>query len=61
MDAKDFAEAKPELRNRLEKLAEELDRYLAGEYGIDPTSQRRTSNGARAISRFTGSPSSTGS
>ncbi len=35
MDAKDFSQAKAELRDRLAKLRAELDRYLAGEYGID--------------------------
>jgi hypothetical protein len=37
MDARDFATAKQELRSRLKKLADELDRYLAGVYGIDPS------------------------
>jgi hypothetical protein len=36
MDARQFAEAKQQLRGRLAKLADELDHYLAGEYGIDP-------------------------
>ena len=36
MDARDFAIAKQELRSRLKKLADELDRYLAGEYDVDP-------------------------
>ena len=36
MDAADFAEAKQELRERLRKLDNELDRYLAKEYQIDP-------------------------
>ena len=35
MDAKDFSDAKDELSNRLKFLSEELDRYLASEYGID--------------------------
>jgi len=35
MDARDFATAKQELRGQLKQLADELDRYLAGEYGID--------------------------
>src|SRR5579883_1820594 len=35
MDAKEFSQAKADLRNRLAKLRSELDRYLAGEYGID--------------------------
>jgi hypothetical protein len=37
MDARDFASAKQELRSRLKNLADELDRYLAGEYGIEPS------------------------
>jgi hypothetical protein len=37
MDAKEFfSQAKTDLRSRLAKLRAELDRYLAGEYGIDP-------------------------
>jgi len=35
MEAKDFTEAKQELRKRLSALNDELDRYLAGWYGID--------------------------
>ena len=35
MDAKEFSTAKTELRRRLDKLRDELDRYLAGEYGVD--------------------------
>lgn len=38
MDAREFAEAKWVLGRRLEKLADELDRYLADEYGVDPGS-----------------------
>lgn len=34
MDAKDFAEAKQTLRSRLSALEKELNRYLAGEYGV---------------------------
>ena len=34
MDAKAFAQAKLELRGRLDKLRDQLDRYLAGEYGV---------------------------
>ena len=37
MDAHDFATAKQELRSRLKQLADELDRYLAGVYGVDPS------------------------
>jgi len=35
MNARAFADAKIELKGRLGALAEELDRYLAGEYGIN--------------------------
>ncbi len=35
MKAREFAAHKQELRNRLDALSEELDRYLAGEYGVD--------------------------
>lgn len=35
MDAKEFSAAKAELRRRLDKLRNELDRFLAGEYGVD--------------------------
>ena len=34
MDASAFTDAKRELRKRLNDLREELDRYLAGEYGV---------------------------
>jgi Eco57I restriction-modification methylase len=36
MDARDFAVAKQELRSRLAKLTDELDRYLAGAYSVYP-------------------------
>ncbi|NLF73638.1 MAG: SAM-dependent methyltransferase [Candidatus Anammoximicrobium sp.] len=36
MDASQFTEAKRELRRRLDTLGEELDRYLAAEYGVVP-------------------------
>ncbi len=39
MDAKDFVDAKGELRERLGKLEDELNRYLAGEYGLDLKNQ----------------------
>ena len=35
MDASAFTDAKRELRKRLSDLREELDRYLAGEYGVE--------------------------
>lgn len=35
MDAQEFGSAKAELRRRLNDLSNELDRYLASEYGID--------------------------
>lgn len=36
MDAEAFHEAKENVRRRLRDLDEELDRYLAGEYGVNP-------------------------
>ena len=36
MDAREFAAQKQDLRQRLGTLADQLDHYLAGEYGIDP-------------------------
>ena len=38
MDSKGFSDAKGELSSRLNDLANELDRYLASEYGIDRNS-----------------------
>lgn len=38
MDTKDFSDAKQNLGNSLKLLSEELDRYLASEYGIDRNS-----------------------
>ena len=38
MDSKGFSDAKGELSSRLNNLANELDRYLASEYGIDRNS-----------------------
>ncbi|MEW6263924.1 MAG: DNA methyltransferase [Thermodesulfobacteriota bacterium] len=35
MDAGEFSSAKQEFRHRMDRLRAELDRYLAGEYGID--------------------------
>ncbi|MEW6359300.1 MAG: SAM-dependent methyltransferase [Planctomycetota bacterium] len=35
MSPRQFAEAKDELRSRLGKLTDELDRFLAGQYGVD--------------------------
>ena len=62
MDAGEFADAKQELRNRLRKLADELDRYLASEYGVDPSrTEKHPTSGVRAISHSTGLRSSTGS
>ena len=37
MDAKDFTEAKQTLRSRLKSLEDEVNRYLAGEYGVKIT------------------------
>ena len=39
MDASEFSDAKAELRKRLHGLRDELDRYLAGEYGIKTDNQ----------------------
>ncbi len=36
MESKEFTEAKQELLQRLKVLEDELNRYLAGEYGIKP-------------------------
>ncbi|MBC2696345.1 MAG: hypothetical protein HF982_13935 [Desulfobacteraceae bacterium] len=38
MDSKDFSDAKQNLGSRLKLLADELDRCLASEYGIDRNS-----------------------
>ena len=35
MESRSFSAAKQELRQRLDTLVQQLDRYLAGEYGID--------------------------
>jgi methylase of polypeptide subunit release factors len=40
MDAAQFAESKHDLRKRLKSLTEQLDRYLAAEYGIDLKKQK---------------------
>ena len=39
LDASAFTSAKSELRNRLTDLRDELDEYLAGEYGIKPNDE----------------------
>ena len=39
MSAADFSNAKENLRNRLDKLRDELDLYLAGDYGVDTEDQ----------------------
>jgi hypothetical protein len=41
MDGKAFTEAKQELRRRLDHLSQELDRYLAGHYGIETDDSRK--------------------
>ena len=41
MNAREFAAHKLELRNRLDALSEQLDRYLAGEYGVDPNNPKK--------------------
>jgi hypothetical protein len=40
MDAREFADQKRVLREKLNKLKDELDRYLAKEYGVDPEKSR---------------------
>lgn len=40
MDAKQFSGAKLELRNRLNSLRDELDKYLAGEYSVEPEDEK---------------------
>ena len=40
MDAAQFAQSKHDLRSRLKNLTEQLDRYLAAEYGIDLKKQK---------------------
>lgn len=44
MEAQEFGEAKQELLRRLKTLEEELNRYLAGEYGIKPTDRASYDN-----------------
>ncbi len=41
MDAKDFSGAKQNLRNRLKALEDELNRHLAGEYGVNLSEGKR--------------------
>lgn len=41
MDSSDFAAAKVELRKRLDRVAVELNQYLAAEYGVDPSKIER--------------------
>lgn len=43
MSAKEFAQAKIDLQNRLDNLRDELDRYLAGDYHIDTDNQKKFS------------------
>ena len=40
MNAEDFTEAKKELRNRLKKLEDQLDCYLARVYNVDPDREK---------------------
>ena len=62
MDGRLFSAAKQELRQRLDTLVQQLDRYLAGEYGIEADKKRRsTPSGGTVTSHFTGSLSSLGS
>jgi len=44
MSSADFAKAKDDLCARLAKLDNELDRFLAGEYGIDPKNPKTFEN-----------------
>jgi hypothetical protein len=53
------AEDKRKLRDKLNGLSLELDRYLAQDYGINPKRRMSSPPGEPAISHFTGSPSST--
>jgi hypothetical protein len=52
MDARDFAAAKQELHNRLKKLADELDRYLADEYGVEPSKTKEYDQWRRSHQPF---------
>jgi hypothetical protein len=54
MDAKDFAEAKQTLRSRLKALEDELNRYLAGEYGVPLSSRsgRKTKGDSAAYEKW---------
>jgi hypothetical protein len=54
MDAKDFAEAKQTLRSRLKALEDELNRYLAGEYGVELTvrSGKKTKGESAAFEKW---------
>jgi hypothetical protein len=42
MESRDFSATKQELRQRLDGLVQQLDRYLAGDYGIDADEEPRT-------------------
>ena len=54
MDAKDFAEAKQTLRSRLKALEDELNRYLAGEYGVSLSARsgRKTKGDSAAYEKW---------
>ena len=41
MDARQFADAKVQLRKRLDALGDELDCYLAREYAVDPANEKK--------------------
>jgi hypothetical protein len=43
MSAKEFTNAKSDLRRRLDELRDELDRYLAGEYHVDLNNPKKFS------------------
>ena len=54
MDAKDFAGAKQTLRSRLKSLEDELNQYLAGEYGVPLSgrSGRKTKEDSAAYEKW---------
>jgi len=51
-------EDKTALRESLQRLTDQLDHYLASEYGVDPAKPRNYPSGSRATSPSIGSPSS---
>ena len=57
----ELASSKRHLRERLMRLTEQLDGFLAGGFGVDPRQSEQFSNWQRFIGLFTGSPNSMGS